>query len=312
MSSPRQVVPGGVYLLTRRCTQRRFLLRPDDETNNAFIYCLGYASDRTGMRVVAFIANSNHYHAVVIDVEGRFPEFLECFHKLLAKHQNALRSRSENMWASEQASVVELVGADDVLAKVVYTICNPVKDHLVEKAHNWPGATSFQATLTGKVLHANRPKNFFRRNGHMPSTISLKCVRAPGYEELTPQEYSRLLSENFDKVAEDAALERKETGRTVLGRKALLQQDPEDFPQSKKPRRVLNPRVAARDKGARAEALGRAKDFLAAYFDSRSSWIGGKSAVFPAGTYWLRRFAHIECVPFRAPPAEVALTTRAA
>src|SRR5690348_1149584 len=38
---PRQVLPRQFYLITRRCTQRQFLLRPDAPTNNAFLYCLG-------------------------------------------------------------------------------------------------------------------------------------------------------------------------------------------------------------------------------------------------------------------------------
>jgi hypothetical protein len=31
---PRQALPRQFYLVTRRCTQRQFLLRPDPETNN--------------------------------------------------------------------------------------------------------------------------------------------------------------------------------------------------------------------------------------------------------------------------------------
>jgi hypothetical protein len=46
MSLPRQVLQGTFYLLTRRCTQRQFLLRPDEETNNAFVYCLAEAAQR--------------------------------------------------------------------------------------------------------------------------------------------------------------------------------------------------------------------------------------------------------------------------
>jgi hypothetical protein len=37
---PRQVLPRRFYLITRRCCQRQFLLRPDPATNNAFLYCL--------------------------------------------------------------------------------------------------------------------------------------------------------------------------------------------------------------------------------------------------------------------------------
>ena len=37
---PRQVPPRQFYLITRRCSQQQFLLRPDPATNNAFLYCL--------------------------------------------------------------------------------------------------------------------------------------------------------------------------------------------------------------------------------------------------------------------------------
>jgi putative transposase len=88
MSMPRRIIPGGVYMVTRRCTQRQFLLRPDRETTNAFIYCLTLAAHRTEMRVLAFLAHSNHHHTIGVDTHGRMPEFLETFNKLVAKHQS--------------------------------------------------------------------------------------------------------------------------------------------------------------------------------------------------------------------------------
>jgi hypothetical protein len=44
MTLPRQVVPGRDYMITRRCSERRFFLCPDDDTNNAFLYCLALAA----------------------------------------------------------------------------------------------------------------------------------------------------------------------------------------------------------------------------------------------------------------------------
>ena len=43
MSLPRAIIPGRCYLITRRCSERRFFLRPDRETNNAFVYCMALA-----------------------------------------------------------------------------------------------------------------------------------------------------------------------------------------------------------------------------------------------------------------------------
>ena len=119
MSLPRAIVPGRRYMITRRCSERRFFMRPDRETNNAFIYCLALAARKASISIVCVGTLSNHYHAVLVDNHGRLPQFLEHFHKLYGKHQNALRGRWEAFWASEQTSVVELVKPEDVLAKMV-------------------------------------------------------------------------------------------------------------------------------------------------------------------------------------------------
>src|SRR3954469_18600093 len=74
---PRQVLPRQFYLITRRCTQRQFLLRPDTATNNAFLYCLIDAALRCEIDVLLPCAMSNHYHAVISDRAGRYPEFIE-------------------------------------------------------------------------------------------------------------------------------------------------------------------------------------------------------------------------------------------
>ena len=102
MSLPRQILPGRFYMVTRRCTQRQFLLRPDAATNNAFTYCLTDAAQRHGIDVLLPSAMSNHHHTIIFDRDGTVNEFTEHFHKMLAKSQNALRGRWENMWASEQ------------------------------------------------------------------------------------------------------------------------------------------------------------------------------------------------------------------
>ena len=93
MSVPRQILPGRFYKITRRCTQRQFLLRPDDETNNAFVYCLAEAAARFEIEIIASSAQSNHHHCDVFDRHGRVVEFMEHFHKMMAKCMNAFRGR---------------------------------------------------------------------------------------------------------------------------------------------------------------------------------------------------------------------------
>jgi hypothetical protein len=56
----RQMLPRQFYLITRRCSQRQFLLRPDTVTNNAFLYYLIAAALRCEIDVLLPCAMSNH------------------------------------------------------------------------------------------------------------------------------------------------------------------------------------------------------------------------------------------------------------
>src|ERR1041384_3695287 len=288
---PRQVLPRQFYLITRRCCRRQFLLRPDPATNNAFLYCLIAAALRCEIDVLLPCAMSNHYHVVIFDRAGHYPEFIEHFHKLLARSQNALRGRWENFWSSEQTCVVRLIDREAVIDKLVYTATNPVQDHLVDRVHNWPGVNGLTALLTGRSLCATRPLHFFRPHGPMPDTLELP-LSIPA--ELGPA--AAVLSELRDRVRAvelEREAERARTGRRVLGRRAVLAQSWRDSPASTEPRRNLRPNVAARSKWARIEALLRNRAFAIEYANARNRWRPGVAAVFPPGTYWLQRFASV-------------------
>jgi hypothetical protein len=277
-------------------------MRPDRETNNAFIYCLALAAQRYRIRVIFTAAMSNHHHTGIEDPDGNYPAFLEHFHKLFAKCQNALRGRWENFWSSEQTSVVRLVDPSDVIDKMVYSLCNPVKDNLVEKAHHWPGASSLDALTHGKALVASRPRHFFRDEGGMPDVVSLSISRPTQFKDLAREEFVELLLGRIRTVEETAAAERRRTGVQVLGRRAILAQMWTARPTSLEPRRQLDPRVAARSKWSRIEALLRNRAFRDAYVAAREAFVDGvRDVVFPAGTYWLRRFVQASCVPYPAP-----------
>jgi putative transposase len=298
MSYPRQVLPGMTYMITRRCTQRQFLMRPDRETNNAFIYCLAHAASKFGIDVLFTIANTNHHHTGIYDGQGIFPAFIEYFHKLFAKCQNSLRGRSENFWAAEQTSVVRLVDSGAVLDKMTYALTNPVKDDLVERADEWPGVNAYDAIVNDRPLAAERPSHFFRDDGPMPARVSLTFVRPPGFEDMSPKEFTDLVRESVRRVEEASALDRRARGVRVLGREGVLRQDWRGCPRSPETRGELNPRVAARSRWSRMEALQRNRAFRDAYIAAREAFISGQRDVeFPAGTYWLRLFAKVTCAP---------------
>lgn len=296
MSKARPVLPETTYLFTRRCTQQQFLMRPDAETNNAFIYCLAIAANRHGIEIIGTVAMSNHHHTEGRDPGAEYPAFLEYSHKLFAKCQNVLLGRWENFWSSEQTSAVSLEEPRDELDKLVYLLTNPVQHHLVEKAIDWPGVSALQALLQGKPLTARRPKRFFRDDGAMPDEVTLTLHRPKGFEHLSRTEFAELLMQRIKAVEDKARAERIATGRRVLGVKGVLRQPRSAAPETPEPRRELNPRVAAKNKWRRIEALARNRIFTEAYSAARKAFVQGLDVLFPDGTYWLKRFASVSCV----------------
>ncbi|MCX5746492.1 MAG: hypothetical protein NT062_28785 [Proteobacteria bacterium] len=281
------MIPGRFYMLTRRCTQRQFLLHPELATNNAFAYCLAEAAQRFHIDVLLTQQMSNHHHTVLLDRKGTVVEFMAHFHKLVAKCQNALYGRWENLWSSEPPCLLHLVDAADVIDKLIYVATNPVKDGLVERVHHWPGINAVGALFAERPLHTQCPRHFFRDKGPMPAAIELKLTIP--LELGARDEVLGALRAGIVAVEAEQARQRLATGRRVLGRRAIIRQSWRDSPTSHEPRRNLRPRVAARCRWARLEALLRNREFLTAYRTARAAWLGGTPIPFPVGTYWLCR-----------------------
>ncbi len=66
MTLPREVLLAG-STWSRGAAQRQFLLRPDEETSNAFLYCLAEAAQRFDVEILLPYAAASHYHAVIFD-----------------------------------------------------------------------------------------------------------------------------------------------------------------------------------------------------------------------------------------------------
>lgn len=288
MPLPRPVFPDTTNLVTRRCTQRQFLLRPDPETNNAVIYCLAVAAQRCQVDVLNFVQMSNHLHQVIYDRHGNGPEFYQHFHKLLAKCMNVLRCRWENFFDSKQVGVVRLETRAALIKELVYVATNPVKDCLVEHVDDWPGASGYRALLSGEPLVATRPTFFFDPDGDMPEHVTLQLTIPPELGDR--DEILAAVKSGVEETERQEAALRKRLGRRVLGSYAVRRQSWRESPTSREPRRQLSPRVAAVNKWALIEGLQRDRDFINAHRRARAAWLAKTPIPFPAGTYWLRKF----------------------
>jgi len=290
MTLPRQVLPGTRYLVTRRCSERRFFLRPSTAVNAIFRYVLAVAAERHGILVHAYCVLSNHFHLVVTDPRGRLPWFHRDLDGLVARAVNATLGRWESFWDPDSYSAVRLVSDEDVLEKMVYVLANPVAAGLVRRGRDWPGLWSDPRQIGGEPVTVERPKEFFREGGPMPRTIRLELHRPPGFEG--DRAFADELMRRLEEVEARTAAGLRREGRSVLGVRRVLAQRPRSSPAPGEPRRTLNPRVACRNKWGRVEALLRLAEFVREHREALEAWRAGvRDALFPAGT-WLMRVQH--------------------
>jgi putative transposase len=291
MTAPRQVLPGTTYLITRRCSERRFFLRPSTVTNAIFLYVLAVAARLHRIEVHVVCVLSNHYHLLVTDPEARLPAFMQYLDSLVARAVNASLGRWEGFWSADASySAVSQADPEDIVRKAGYVLANPVAAGLVRTARQWPGLWTAPEQLGTATLEAVRPDVFFSAN--MPERVELALTTPPGFSSAA--EFQALVAAALSELEREKQRELGAGG--FLGASRVRLQSPSARPASGAPHRVLNPRIAARDKWKRIEAISRLTDFLSAY---RSAWKrrrdGIRDVLFPAGTYQLRVEHGVPC-----------------
>ena len=295
VTAPRRILPRATYLVTRRCSERRFFLKPSQASNELFLYVLAIAAQRYGVLVHAFCVLSNHCHLIVTDQRGCLPAFMQYLDSIVARAGNASLGRFEAFWSADGSySAVLHGGPDDVVAKAAYVLANPVAAGLVRRGAEWPGLWTSPEQIGASALVASRPKAFFRASGHLPEKIELQLTTPPGFASAA--EFRERLSGALRDLEERHGREIASQGRKFLGAARVLAQKPFARPTPGEPRFELNPRVAARDKWKRVEILSCLKTFLRDY---RAAWLerkaGVMAVVFPAGTYRLRIMHGVQC-----------------
>ena len=299
MTRPRQILPGSTYLVTRRCAQRQFLLKPSRTVREIFLYCLAYSASRSGIAIHGFTVLSNHFHLVCTDPLGELPRFMQWLDEFVARALNAYRGRWESFWAPGSYSEVRLLEAEDQLDKLVYALTNPVKHGLVKRARLWPGAKSLDHAY-GETVTARRPEGFFREDGPMPEEASFTLARPPGFADRSDEDFGALLARRIDEREMELRQEFRLLGLRFAGLHAIRKARATDVPDGPAPRRRLNPRIACKDPGRRVVELDRLKAFQVEYRECFARWRKGvRSVLFPFGTYQLRVQAGVAC---RAPP----------
>jgi len=303
MTRRRIIEPGKIWALSRRTTRRYFLLNPDGarQVEQCYWYCLGLAARRFGVVVHAGCLMSTHSHAVVTDVRGELPRFLQEFHRLLALSTKALRGWPGEIFDKRSTSQHALLTPEAIIEALAYLISNPVEAGAVRYAHDWPGAQTLPSHIGSRLIEAKRPAHYFDRNNpDWPDTVAFR-LRMPTALEI---DYGTDLAQAHiaARVRERehrAWRESKRTGISFLGAQRVIRQAHTKRARSYEAFGSLNPQFAAACHGGAAEdAIRRLRAFNAQYDKALAAWTAGKRSVrFPLGTWWMRVCHGAPCGP---------------
>lgn len=299
----RPIYNGRSYKITRRCLEQRMFFAPDEnaaEIHNLIGYCLAHAANLFKIKVHACVFMSNHHHTDVTDPLGNLVAFKQLFHSLLARGINAMRGRYDAVWTRDRPCDTRQATDEKSLIDLVYTLTNPVKAGLVKWGDDWPGFTT-HGWRFGETRKFYRPGVPFDKEGEMPASVELTLHRPPIYSDLDDDAMFELLMDAVRSREQVLHKERRVANLRFMGIVKVKRQNWRWAPQSFEERFKQAPRVAVPSKWLRLAELQRDREWERAYAMAREKLLKGEKAIFPQGTYWLRRYAGVE-VAGPAPP----------
>jgi len=234
---------------------------------------------------------STHEHLIVTDTEGRLPQFLQEFHRLVALGVKALRNWQGAVWDQRKTSVVRLCTDNAVLEKIAYVIANPVMAGLVRRARDWPGVNTSPEDVGTARWKASRPPYFFSAaNESWPEEVELELTVPPSVHIEGPELRSAIAREVHQLVSSAPVVPGSDTQSDDLS--ALRNSSPYARATSIEPAPTLNPAVAVgRAAGdALRQAIIALREFRLAYRIALDQWrLGVRETLFPAGTWLMQR-----------------------
>ena len=295
MTASKIVVPGATYALTRRCLLRKLLLTPmTPVVHQGLLYALGRALHK--MRTLAHhaVLMPNHTHLVVTPTEDNLPDFKRIFYGEAAKFiKVALAEHGfeppERVFAEGAGHQMRLVNASAQLTYLHYQDVNTINAGLVERVEDYPGLSTDLGLMNGGALVSRRTPLYFDHRTNPGEAIIPFC--APPEVERSYGSAREIVYQLQRARADKERALAASRKRPVLGALAVTQQHPWSEPRS--PRRfdrgVTKSFMVVRDEELRIRCCVDNTDFHADYAEARAAVLRGEPAVFPYGTYSMRR-----------------------
>ena len=235
----RFIPSGALVEVTLRTVHGRLLLRPGRRLNDLVVGVLGRAQRMYEMRIHALVVLSNHAHLLVSpESPQQLARFMEHVAGNIAREVGRLHDWREKLWSRRYRSILVSHEEAAQVARLAYILGHGVKEGLVERPQQWPGVHCAHALLAGAALEGtwfDRTAEYEARrrgelvgDGDFATSERVVFSPLPCWSMADARIYRERVAAIVRRIVEDGRQQRG--GRAVLGKRAILAQDPHDRP----------------------------------------------------------------------------------
>jgi REP element-mobilizing transposase RayT len=286
----RRQAPGEFYLVTTRCHQARFFLRPDAVLNGAVLEWLARTQKRfPSVTIYAVCVMSNHLHLLVCDESAELADWAGYFLGNLARAVNRIRGRRGTFF-ERRYSAEPILDVEAVHERLVYVVTNPVKAGLCRHARDWPGVVLFAGTRESESVPVRwLDRSQWRTSGGSGASVETGPVPVDGLVVVDP--VPAIDSEGVASVAQEVeacerslADQRAKTHRRTMTRARVLAQSWRSAP--KDPKHSARPLCHAADRRLREAFVRGLEAFVSAFREASAMHREGAREVrFPEWSF---------------------------
>lgn len=291
----RYVPPNRPLEVTNRTFQGRYLLLPRGEVRSIVLGALGRAQRRFEMPIHAFTFASNHFHLLLSPRNAQhLAEFMELLESKLAREMNRLYDWSGSLWHDRYHSIPIEADEETLVGRFRYILSHGVKENLVARAADWPGANSVRALTEGETLQG---KWYDRTTFYEASRWGRKVdpedfageeevilTPLPCWAHLSEKEVQHLVRTMIEDIEAEAAVRHRAQGTRPAGVRTILAHHPHQRP--KKLKRSPRPWFHAKTREGRILMREAYRLFAEAFRDAAELLLRGHpDPAFPEGSF---------------------------
>lgn len=258
----RRSLPGGLYEISTRVANGQLLATPTREIHDLILGVVGHAMRAHDVRLHAFVFMSNHYHLLIsVQDSPTLSKFMCLLNTNVSRELNLVNDRDGAMWSRRFRSIPITADRASQLFRLRYILAHGVKENLVAKVSDWPGASSLRWLRDGEQIfgkwirrtelyYARRRKNFVEDLAAFTTTYAIEMTVLPCWKDEPAHQWREEVRVMIAEIEAEAESERLRLGRRLVGVGAVLAQDPFTRVKGKRSRA---PSVLSVDKAARQE-----------------------------------------------------------